>query len=126
MSNTAAADIRKAALNAIVPQEEVFVKEWDATVTVKGMTAGAAVDFYASATKGDGAVIDMQLWGPGLLIACVCDADGKPVFEAADRDMIKPMPYAVITPLTEAAARVSGLGGKAEDDAVTKDLGDDL
>ena len=126
MSNKA--DIRKAAFNATVPQEDIYVEEWDSTVTVKGMTAGAAVDFYASASKelAGESKIDMQLWGPGLLIACVFDADGEQVFGQADRDLIKQMPYAVVTPLQEAAARVSGLGGKDDDRAVIEDFGDGL
>ena len=128
MSNTAAADIRKAALNTTVPQEDVEVEEWESTVIVKGMTAGAAVDFYAAATREERGetVIDRKAWGPGLLIVCVFDADDKPVFEAADKDMIQSMPSAVVTRLAGVAARLSGLGGDDDDKAVLEDFGDDL
>jgi len=128
MSNKTAADIRKAALNSTVPQEETDVPEWESTVVVKGMTAGAAVDFYASATKQEHGetVIDRKAWGPGLLIACVFDADDKPVFEAANADMIQKMPSAVVTRLSGVAARLSGLGGDDDDKDVLEDFGDDL
>lgn len=124
MSNKTAADIRKAAFNTTVPSETVDVPEWDATITVRGLSAGAAVDFYAAASS-DGE-IDRKAWGPGLLIACLFDDDGKPVFEAANRDMIQEMPSAVVTRLAGVAARLSGLGGSDDDEAVLEDFGEDL
>ncbi len=127
MSNTAAADIRKAALNAQVPSETVEVEEWDATITVNGMMTGAAASFYegVSTTDASGeATVDTQRYGPGLLIACVFDAAGKPVFELADIDMIRSMPAAVTTPLVHIAARLSGLGGKDDDKDVAEDFDD--
>jgi len=128
MSNKTAADIRKAAFNTTVPQEDVEVPEWDATVTVKGLSAGASVDFYAAATKQERGetVIDRKAWGPGLLIACVFDADGKPVFEQANAGMIQDMPSATVTRLAGVAARLSGLGGDDDDKDVLEDFGDDL
>ncbi len=127
MSNTAA-DIRKAALNSTVPQEEHEVEEWGSTVTIQGMTAGGAVDFYATSTREEGGetVVDRKAWAPGLLIACVFDADGKPVFEPADRDMIQSMPSSVVTRLAAICARLSGLGGADDDEDVAEDFGDDL
>jgi hypothetical protein len=124
MSNKTAADIRKAAFNSTVPQETVDVPEWESTVTVKGLSAGAAVDFYAIASN-DGE-IDQRAWQPNLLIACVYDADGKPVFESANRDMIQDMPSSVVTRLAGIAARLSGLGSDADDEKVIEDFDDGL
>jgi len=128
VSNKLAADIRKAAFNTTVPQETVEVSEWDAEVIVKGLSAGAAVDFYATAMKDEHGeqVVDRKAWGPGLLIACVFDADGKPVFESANVEMIQGMPSATVTRLAGIAARLSGLGGDDDDKAVVEDFGDDL
>ncbi len=128
MSNKTAEQIRKAALNASVPEEQVHVDEWDSDVVVRGMTAGAAVDFYAEATKQEKGetVIDRNAWGPGLLIACVFDADGKRVFERADKEAIAAMPSSVVTELAGVAARLSGLGGPEDDKAVVEDFGEDL
>ena len=128
MSNTTAADIRKAAFNSTVPSETVHIDEWDADVEVRGMTAGAAIDFYAAATKQERGetVLDQKMWGPSLLIACVFDPEGSPVFETASLEMIKAMPSQVVVRLAAIAARLSGLGNKADDKDVVGDFGDDL
>ncbi len=122
MSNKTAADIRKAAFNAVVPSETVDVPEWDAEVVVKGLSAGAAVDLYTAASKEEHGktVIDTKLWQPSMLIACVFDADEEPVFDAASKDMIQKMPSAVVTRLMEVAARLSGFGDEKD---VIEDFG---
>jgi len=128
MSNTTAADIRKAAFNSTVPSETVHIDEWDADVEVRGMTAGAAIDFYAAATKQEHGktVLDQEKWGPSLLIACVFDPEGNPVFETASLEMIKAMPSQAVVRLAAIAAKLSGLGDKTADRAVIEDFGDDL
>ena len=127
MSNKTAAEIRKAAFNTTVPQETVHVKEWDADILIKGLTAGSAIDFYAAASKTEKGetVIDRKLWGPNILIACLFDADGNPVFEAANKDMIQSMPSQTVTRLAGIAARLSGLGSDDDKDVI-EDFGEDL
>jgi len=104
-----------------LPSEEVEVKEWGVTFTLRGLTAGQVGDFYDRVTRydGDGLRIDRRLWGVELLMACAYDGD-KPVFDRADRDPLLDKPSSVITRLASTAAKLSGLSG--DDDEAVEDF----
>ncbi len=118
--------IRDTILNADDrPEELVEVAEWGVTVLVRGMSAGEAVDFFAASTKqvrGE-TEVDRKKWGPGLLIACCFDPETKePVFEAADIEALGGKSSAAVTLVAGVAARLSGLGGKDDEQETIADF----
>lgn len=110
-----------------VPSELVKVPEWEATVLLRGLTAGEASDLYDRTTVKNPRTGELEMnrrwWGPELLMACVYDPEvNQPVFDKADRDAIGRMPAAVVQRLQGIAARLSGLGVDAVE-AAEEDLG---
>lgn len=113
--------IRKAALNAVVPTEQVTVPEWDGqTVEVRGLTAAQQTQLAAEIRDSDGTVSQSKFY-PALIIACVHNPDtGELVLDPADLDTLLGGPASVITRLGGVCARLSGFGDFDDD---VQDLG---
>lgn len=90
-------------------------KVWgEGRVLVKGLTAGELSDFvrkYADQSP--------KLQNAELLILCVRDESGKPLFEQADRDGLMRKAAGPVMQLVRVAQRLAGLTG---DEGATTDL----
>lgn len=53
-----------------------------------------------------------------LIIACVCDQGGKPLFTDADADALSRMPFRAATLLLDAINSANGFGAAAGEDAL--------
>jgi hypothetical protein len=55
-----------------------------------------------------------------LLVGCICNADGSPVFEPGDEEALMRFPLPVIMPVFERAAAINGLSGEELEGAVSR------
>jgi hypothetical protein len=91
---------------------EVDVPEWGGKVRLSSLTARQSLELDAVTKKfQEGKVADPI--GP-LLVACIVDADGKPIFTKDDLDGLGKKNPAVILRLAE---HIKKLNGIAEADA---------
>jgi hypothetical protein len=55
-----------------------------------------------------------------LLVGCICDAEGSPIFEPGDEETLKLFPLGVIMRVFERAAAVNGLSASELEGAVSR------
>jgi hypothetical protein len=103
-------------------REAVEVPEWvtpegqPVTVWVSMMSGAARSEWSAAAFDEEGNVINRSLRSR-LLVHCLVDDGGTPIFSAEDVEVLEKKNGAVLTRLFDHAKRLNGLGGDAVDDA---------
>ena len=90
-------------------REEVFVPEWDATVYVRGLTAGE-VEELASATSSNGTMPDTMA---NVVVRGTLDADGDRLFLDEDVAAVSAKSPSAVKLVFDAIQRVSGLEAMA-------------
>jgi hypothetical protein len=93
--------------------EEIAVPHWGGNVFVKELSAGDVDAFEAamqeeSAKKSKDGEYRPNVRGR-VLVLCLCDADGKPIFKPEDADAMSEMPKWQIDALIDAAFRLNRL-----------------
>lgn len=105
--------IRDNALNATLAHRIVDVPEWGGKVKVREMTSAERERYVTSREMG-------YLYTDAI-IACVLDPDtDKPVFDQADRDVLKDLPAGPIERLFHVIADLSAFNEGAVDAAKEK------
>jgi hypothetical protein len=91
-------------------------------VHVRELTAKERDEFEAAVTATRGRRVEVNLTNvrARLVVATICDETGKRILADSDVAMVGDMPAAVIDPIYAAAARLSGLSGRDEDDLAGK------
>lgn len=101
-----------------IKSERVAVPEWGGDVLVRGLT-GAQRDAWESSLtvrKGKIMVPNMTNFRARLVVMCVVDETGKPVFHQGDVDQLAGKSGAALDRLYDVAARLSGITeGDVED-----------
>lgn len=97
---------------ATLQSETVDVKQWDATIGVRSMTAGAQARMAGTPTE--------QALFKAIIECCFDPETGKQLFEAGDMKWLEDQDPNAIAALGEACMRVSGV----DVDAVSLGKGD--
>lgn len=108
-------------------KEPVSVDEWKegSIVYVKSLSAAEKGKINAKAVRASQKVGSAQHrdfvenFDLDFVILCACDAEGKPLFTAADRHALKAKNAAVISRIAAAAQRLSGFS-KDDFEAIEK------
>ncbi len=105
-----------------VERVEVSVPELGGSVYVQGMTVTQRNKFERQFRTRSGQTSDrkMQEIRQRMLIACVCDQDGTPLFTEADIDAIGNQRADIIERLVEAAQKICGMSSDDVDDLAAK------
>ena len=84
--------------------EEVYIEEWDETLTVRGLTAGEVEAFGRSINEGGMADIMAR-----LAVKVTTNGDGSRVFSDDDVEALSGKNPTAVKKLFDAAQRISGL-----------------
>jgi hypothetical protein len=103
-----------------VRTEAVAVPEWGGTFHVRGMSVVEMARFHRAMDAEDAAAQSPARVGVRLLIACVCDDQGRPVFRPEDAEALERQGGALIDRLCVVANRVNGIGPEAREAAEKK------
>lgn len=96
-----------------IKSEQVFVKEWDVTVEVRGLTGRQRAILLQDVVDQRGRT-DLKKLYPQLVVLSAFDPEtGEPVFHAGDADAIAEKSAASLEAITDVAMRLSGLNGEA-------------
>lgn len=96
------------------PLTEVHVPEWDATVYLRALTARERDQIVALATREEGKEGSDRLLSVTLVGRCMCDVDGRRVFEDADLAALADKSGAVVDRLFAKAMEINGIGLAAQ------------
>lgn len=104
---------------AVCPEETVMVE--GEPVLIRGLSAKARNEFYASMPKKDDGQRmsgeEISHMEAEIVILCALDPQTKqPMFSRADRDALEAMPGNVLAAMSAPAFRLSGMETKAKDD----------
>ncbi len=107
--------LRDKILNTVdVEQEEVYVKQWDVKILVKGMTGKARDALLQKCMNQKTGVMDMAKMNTQLVIECSFDPEiGEQVFEQADAEMIASKSAGALSKIIAVASKLSGLDEEA-------------
>jgi hypothetical protein len=115
-------DLRLAILAHVNDAEairEVVVPEWGITLRVRGLTAGERDRYELALREQKDRRVSRNI--RGLLVALsVVDDDGKRVFKNADAVELSKLPAGPVDRLFEAAAELSGLTPKDQEELEKK------
>ncbi len=92
--------------------ERVFVPEWDGEVIVRELSARERDDFEASlveTTKKGKTVVNTSNMRARLVVACVVDESGQPIFYPTDVELLGAQSAAAVDRVFEVARRLSGM-----------------
>ena len=78
--------------------------------------SAATVDQFRATCVDDEGQPDRDNMTAKLVRFCAFEADGAPAFESGDEDWLGELPYAVLSPLWDAAAKLNGMTKEAEAD----------
>lgn len=98
--------------------EQVEVPEWGGTVLVRGLT-GEERDMYEQSLvegRGKNAQMNLRNARAKLVVLCVVDEAGKPLFQRADVAVLGRKSAAALDRIFEAAKRLSGLSDSDVDE----------
>ena len=101
-------------------RERVRVPEWGGEVYVRTVTAGDKETFEAdilAETEGDPQK-RRRFIRAGWVVLTTCDAEGRPLFAADDREALNSKGASAIDRIVNVAFRLNGVTGKDEDDLV--------
>jgi len=105
-------DMRAKILSAETRRERVELGEPIGHCWIHAITEADRSDLEASVidpTTGEQNALGLRHFTARLLIASVCDDDGRPVFTADDVDAIRQLPSQFVRSMYEVARRLSGL-----------------
>jgi len=107
--------LRSKLFGAAVKKEPLLIPELDATVEIRGMTAGAKGRVLTySRIEGSTNAIDFERYTTRLVIESVYDPEsGEQLFGPADSELIGSMPADVVEQMTDVANRLSGTASAA-------------
>ena len=95
---------------------DVFIPEWDATVRVKGMTAGGRAQFMNLYSDNNG-VVNWSEVQHVLVLECLYDPEiDEPVFHKGDESSIDELDGKSVETITKTAMELSGLTEEASND----------
>jgi hypothetical protein len=104
-----------------IETEEVDVPQWGGTVLVRGLSGTDRDDYEASLVDlragRKHARPDLKNTRAKLVVRCIVDENGNKLFSERDIALLGRKSAAALDRVYEVAARLSGLGGEAEDDA---------
>ncbi len=113
--------IRDRIIKAELGSEIVSIPEWDVKIEVREQTVDQQFAILDRVRKSDGD-IDTKLAALEAVLVTSYDPDtGEPVFEAADRDMLRQKSAKAFSQLFRAASQAAGL---ETEDEVVSDLAD--
>jgi hypothetical protein len=95
-----------------LPTEEIFVPEWNLTVTVRGLSGKGRDEYFSSmAVIRGGQVVgqDTRNTSAKLVSQCLIGEDGEPMFGPEHVDLLGAKSAAALGRIFEVAARLSGL-----------------
>jgi len=96
-----------------IKSEQVYIKEWDVTLEVRGLT-GRQRGLYLQDVIDAKGKMDFQKMYPMLVVMSTFDPETKePVFLAGDMDAIAGKSGAALEQLAQVAQRLSGLNPEA-------------
>lgn len=101
--------------------EIVSIPEWDVKIEVRAQTVDQQFDLLDRVRKPDGEIDTKLLSIETILVTCYDPDTGEPVFEAADRDMLRGKSSRAFQRLFSAANKAAGL---ETEDQVVSDLVD--
>ena len=99
-----------------IKTEDVPVPEWGGSVRVCTLSAGDLLGFW-DACRDEAGALRRDRVQPELLLRAIVGADGTPLFTGADVCDLMAKSAAAVGRLFEAAQRLNGLGGEAEEAA---------
>ena len=101
---------KAALLAALQPKAQPFEVEGLGTVGVKQLTVGEVEALRASikTDEADQAAAKSYDFGLGLLVSCVVDEDGAPMFDAGDLPALVASNQAMVDQMVEKALLVNG------------------
>lgn len=90
---------------------EVFIEEWDTHVRVRGLNARERDDYEASIMTGKGKNRDVltRNMRAKLIVRCVVDEAGKPIFGERDVEALGEKSAAALEKIFDVARELSGL-----------------
>lgn len=101
-----------------LPREQIFVPEWNETVTIQGLTGLQRDQFETKSRKyaaGEGSVSEIR--ASLIVMACVDEA-GSPVFQPGDAELLSQKSGTATERVALAILRLSGLAPGAVEDAL--------
>lgn len=103
-----------------IKTEDIDVPEWGGSVRVRVLSAADVLGFWDACRDAQGNLVRDRVQ-PALLVRALVGEDGQPLFADADIGQLMAKSAAAITRVFEAAQRLNGLGGEAEE--ITKNSG---
>lgn len=105
----------KQAFMAIKPQvKAVEVPEWGDTVYVKKFSAGDRINFLKNLMDGEESAAKNLIDMVNLLLVCICDENGKNVFEQSDYDILASVENEILSRLLDEALKFNSMGDEKE------------
>lgn len=103
----------------------VRVPEWGGVVCVRGMTGDERDAFEAEQSRLQGPEgRDMQSLRARLLVRCLCDEQGRPLYAPEAYRALGARAAKVLDRLYEVASRLSGFGKREEAELLGESAGD--
>ncbi len=110
-----ASKLRDKILNAVdTEQEEVYVKQWDVKILVKGLTGKERDALLQKAVNMKTGQTDMNKLNTWLVIeSCYDPETGEKIFEPADFDLVASKSAGALSKIIAVASKLSGLDEEA-------------
>ena len=102
-------NLRDKIISSKLKEVQVFIEEWETTVTIREMNGTSFVQAGENATTGIG--IDRTKFLEQAIILSVFDEDGEPVFESGDAELISNLPAGIYSKLITAITTLNNITG---------------
>lgn len=104
----------RAAIFAVpdIKTEEVYIPEWGGVVRVRGLTASQRDQLESDSLqfKGRNQTINLQNMRARMVVFCVVDAEGNPLFTERDIRALGDRSARALDRIFDVATRLSGMG----------------